>query len=273
MSEENFDAIAEDYDESLPPHVVQHYLDKRVAYILANCPRGKALDVGCGTGVLAGRLAAAGYDGHRPRPLAGDARRDGEDRADRDRACAATAPGCPSATTSSTSSRPSRRSTTSPSPRAVHATLKEMARVTRPGGRIVVWDHNPRNPYWRSLMKRVPQDDGTERLIPEAEVLGGLRAGGAEIISSDQLGLVPEFVPPSMMGAMKRGERLAERTPGLRRLCAHNVVLARGLSGCRAAAQPRRRRGSALEDERLQARGSPGRPSARSARSRAAARR
>jgi SAM-dependent methyltransferase len=112
-------------------------------------------------------------------------------------------------------------------PHAVRSTLKEMARVTRPGGRIVVWDHNPRNPYWRSLMKRVPQDDGSERLIPEAEVLGGLRAGGAEIISSEVLGLVPEFVPPAMMGAARVGERLAERTPGLRRLCAHNVVLAR----------------------------------------------
>jgi hypothetical protein len=101
-----------------------------------------------------------------------------------------------------------------------------MARVTRPGGRIVVWDHNPRNPYWTILMKRVPQDDGSERLIPEAEVLGGLRAGGARILSSDQLGFVPDFVPPRLMGAMRRIERGVEATPGLRRLCAHNVVVA-----------------------------------------------
>ena len=42
-----------------------------------------------------------------------------------------------------------------------------MVRVARPGGRILVWDHNPRNPYWGRLMARVPQDTGEERLIPE----------------------------------------------------------------------------------------------------------
>ena len=29
--------------------------------MLAHCPRGDGLDVGCGTGVLAERLASAGY--------------------------------------------------------------------------------------------------------------------------------------------------------------------------------------------------------------------
>ena len=47
---------------------------------------------------------------------------------------------------------------------------------TRPGGRVLVWDHNPRNPYWGRLMARVPQDTGEERLIPEAG--GGRRAAG-----------------------------------------------------------------------------------------------
>ncbi len=111
-------------------------------------------------------------------------------------------------------------------PGAVRATLAEMARVCRPGGRIVVWDHNPRNPYWKHLMARVPQDDGTERLIPEAEVLAGLRAGGAEALQSAQLGFVPDFVPPSLLGVARGTERAVERTPGLRRLCAHNVVVA-----------------------------------------------
>ena len=50
-------------------------------------------------------------------------------------------------------------------PDAVRATLAEMTRVARPGGRILIWDHNPRNPYWARLMARVPQDTGEERLI------------------------------------------------------------------------------------------------------------
>ena len=62
VSSSHFDAIASDYDASLPAHVVEHYLRKRVAFVLAHCPRGRALDVGCGTGVLAARLAGAGYD-------------------------------------------------------------------------------------------------------------------------------------------------------------------------------------------------------------------
>jgi len=110
---------------------------------------------------------------------------------------------------------------------AVHRSLGEMARVTRPGGRILIWDHNPRNPYWKNLMARVPQDDGSERLIPENEIVKGLTDGGARVTGRDQLGFVPDFVPPRMLGAMQSVERLVERVPGARRLCAHNVIVAR----------------------------------------------
>jgi hypothetical protein len=75
-------------------------------------------------------------------------------------------------------------------------------------------------------MARVPQDTGEERLVPEAEVLGGLRAVGAEILRSDQLGLVPDFTPPWALGAAALAERAVEHTPLVRRLGAHNVVLA-----------------------------------------------
>jgi SAM-dependent methyltransferase len=108
----------------------------------------------------------------------------------------------------------------------VRATLAEMVRVARPGGRILVWDHNPRNPYWGRLMARVPQDTGEERLVDEAEVTGGLRGGGAEILRSEQLGMVPDFTPRRALRAAALAERVVERTPLVRRLGAHNVVLA-----------------------------------------------
>jgi SAM-dependent methyltransferase len=226
MSEENFDRIAEHYDESLPAHVVRHYLDKRVAFIVDRCPRGRALDVGCGTGVLAGRLVKAGYRVTGLDPSQGmlDVMAEAEPEVSGVRGEGDSLPFDDASFDVVTTVAALHHIA---EPDAVRGTLREMARVTRPGGRIVVWDHNPRNPYWRSLMGRVPQDDGSERLIGEEEVVRGLRDGGAEILSSQQLGLVPDFVPPSLLGAMKRGERLAERTPGLRRLCAHNVVLAR----------------------------------------------
>jgi hypothetical protein len=75
-------------------------------------------------------------------------------------------------------------------------------------------------------MRRVPQDTGAERLVPEGEVVAGLLAGGARPIMSAQLGLVPDFVPRPLLGLAAAVERAVEATPGVRRLCAHNVVLA-----------------------------------------------
>src|SRR5205085_4750896 len=60
-------------------------------------------------------------------------------------------------------------------PERVAATVTEMGRVVRSGGFVVLWDHNPANPYWPILMKRVPQDSGDERLVPRAELLQDVR--------------------------------------------------------------------------------------------------
>ena len=226
MSEETFDRIAEEYDESLPPHVVAHYLDKRTRYLTHHSPPGsRGLDVGCGTGVLAQRLAAVGYEMVGLDPSEGMLEILAE-RAPDVRAVRGYGTELPFEDGSFDLVFTVAAMHHIADPAQVRATLGEMVRVTRPGGRIVIWDHNPRNPYWKRLMARVPQDDGTERLIPEAEILDGLEAAGGLPISSEQLGLVPDFVPPSMLGAAARFERVAERTPGLRRLCAHNVVLA-----------------------------------------------
>src|SRR4051794_36258103 len=225
MSSSHFDEIAGVYDESLPPHVAEHYLRKRTAFVVEHCPRGQGLDVGCGTGLLAERLAGAGHQMSGVDPSEGmlDVLRA---RTDKVAATRASGTALPYADDSFDLVLTVAVLHHVAEPVDVRETLREMVRVARPGGRILVWDHNPRNPYWARLMARVPQDTGEERLIPEEEVLDGLRGGGAEIVRAEQLGLVPDFVPPAALRAAAAVERGIERTRLIRRLGAHNVVLA-----------------------------------------------
>lgn len=225
MSSSHFDEIAGVYDHSLPAHVVEHYLRKRVSFVVEHCPRGEALDVGCGTGVLAGRLAAEGYSMTGVDPSEGmlDVMREREPGI---RALKASGTALPFPDASFDLVLTVAVMHHIAKPDAVRQTLREMVRVSRPGGRVLVWDHNPRNPYWGRLMAKVPQDTGEERLIPEDELTAGLRAGGAELLLSEQRGLVPDFTPRSALRAAASLERAVERTPLVRRLCAHNVILA-----------------------------------------------
>lgn len=225
MSGSHFDEVAAGYDDSLPAHVVEHYLRKRTSFVLERCPGGSALDVGCGTGALAARLDGVGFEVVGVDSSQGMLR-ELERRAPSIRAVRGSGTDLPFADD---------RFDLVLSVAVMHhiadagdvgRTLAEMVRVARPGGQVLVWDHNPRNPYWRLLMARMPQDTGEERLIPEGELVAGLRAGGAEPSFVTQLGMVPDFTPRRLMRAAARAERLAERTPGLRRVCAHNVVLA-----------------------------------------------
>jgi SAM-dependent methyltransferase len=221
----DFDKIAHEYDDSLPVHVVDHYLAKRLAYIQRHAVPGPVLDLGCGTGIFAERMHWAGWNVVAMDPFRGmlqqlhvrtpeihTVQASGETLPFADGTFALTY--CIAVMHHIADKR------------AVRRTLLEMARVTRLGGHVLVWDHNPRNPYWPLLMKRVPQDTGAERLIPEQELLDGMREGGLTPVRSDQLGLVPDFVPPALLGLASRAEAIVEQTPGLRRLCAHNVVLA-----------------------------------------------
>jgi SAM-dependent methyltransferase len=225
LSNTHFDQVAARYDDSLPPHVVEHYLQKRLGFIQQHCPGGTALDVGCGTGRLAGRLADAGYK------VSGVDPSDGMLavlRAQRPEIYAERASGTALPFADDTFDVVFSVAVMHhiAAADAVRRTLSEMVRVARPSGRIVIWDHNPWNPYWKSLMARVPQDTGDERLIGEHELAAGLRDSGAEILVSAQLGLLPDFTPPGALGLVAAVERTVERIPFLRRLCAHNVILA-----------------------------------------------
>lgn len=225
MSEENFDRIAAVYEETLPAHVIDHYLRKRVRFLAALCPTGRALDVGCGTGALAARLSAEGLEVAGIDPSAGMLE---QLKARAPQVKAVKAPGdqipFDDASFDLTFSVAAFHHIADPV--GVRATLAEMVRVTRRGGHVVIWDHNPRNPYWRLLMARVPQDDGSERLIPEPEIRAGLADAGCMKVRNKPLGFVPDFVPARLMDAAARAETMVERLPLLRRLCAHNVVVA-----------------------------------------------
>jgi SAM-dependent methyltransferase len=225
MSTSHFDEIATAYDQSLPAHVVEHYLSKRTRFVLEYCPRGRVLDVGCGTGLLATRLAGAGYDVTGVDPSEG--------MLEVLRARATEVDGVHGSGTALPFADDTFDLVLSVAvmhhiadPDEVHRALAEMVRVAKPSGRILLWDHNPRNPYWKSLMARVPQDTGDERLIAEHELIAGLEESGAELLLSAQLGLVPDFTPERALGLVAAAERAAERIPLLRRLCAHNVILA-----------------------------------------------
>jgi ubiquinone/menaquinone biosynthesis C-methylase UbiE len=225
VSDSHFDEIAAVYDESLPPHVVEHYLRKRAAFVLALRPGGEVLDVGCGTGALARRLTGLGYQVTGADPSEGmlEVMRA---RSPEIRAVVASGTELPFEADSFDIVLSVATFHHIAEPVAVRETLAEMTRVSRPRGRIVIWDHNPRNPYWSRLMARVPQDTGDERLIPAEEVVDGLIAGGAQVLSMQRLGFVPDFTPRVAVGGAGAAERLAERIPRVRDFAAHNVVVA-----------------------------------------------
>jgi SAM-dependent methyltransferase len=221
----DFDTVADVYDTSLPHHVVEHYLRKRLVYIRRYATAGPVLDVGCGTGVLLERVVDAGHKAVGLDPSRGMLT---QLRARRPEIPAVVGDGAalpfPDETFALVYCVAVLHHVAEK--KAVRQTLAEMSRVTRRGGHILVWDHNPANPYWPWLMRRVPQDTGGERLIPTDEIVGGLTAGGARPIACRQLGFVADFTPPRLLGAAESAERLIEAVPIVRRLCAHNVILA-----------------------------------------------
>ena len=226
IQEQHFDDVAEVYDASLPAHVTEHYLAKRTKFVLETFPPpGRLLDVGCGTGVLAARLAASGYETTGLDPSEGMLRLLRE-RAPAVNAVQASATDMPFGNGEFDLSVSVATMHHIADPDSVRRALAEMVRVVRPGGTVIVWDHNPRSPYWPYLMKRVPQDRGDERLVGLDELVDGLREGGGDEVAVQQLGLVPDFVPERLLRAAAAIERAAERTPGLRRVLAHNVVVA-----------------------------------------------
>ena len=74
--------------------------------------------------------------------------------------------------------------------RAVYA---ELGRVLRPGGRLYVFEHNPRNPLVRYVIARTPIDENAI-LLDANEVQEGLLGSGRYELETDYL----MFMPPGI---------------------------------------------------------------------------
>ncbi len=221
-----YDGIAPHYDTSIPEHVAAHYRSKRVSLVRRLVAPGAAvLDVGCGTGTLAEALRHAGYDVYGLDASTGmlaemAARQRGTPVAGFCERLPFAGGAFDLAITVATLHHISDAG-------RVAQTLTEMCRVVSPGGFVVAWDHNPNNPYWPILMRRVPQDTGDERLVPLDEIVAGLQAAGVQEIETRRSGLVPDFTPRPLLALATLIEAVVERTPGLNVFCAHNVVIGR----------------------------------------------
>lgn len=223
---EHFDRIAEYYDNVLPEHITEHYYHKRINFLTGLIKRGKVLDVCSGTGRISGGLIERGFNvvsldlsrnmllvrrrvsGYQPvngisyeLPFKSDvfdmviSIASLHHIADREK---------------------------------IKSTISEMKRITKKGGYIVLWDHNPLNPYWKLIMKRVPQDTGQERLIGVRELVAPFASGGYSY-KVFKKGLVPDFAPKGLMKLFKIIERLFECIPVLNLFAAHNVIVIKKL--------------------------------------------
>lgn len=73
------------------------------------------------------------------------------------------------------------------------AVYAELARILKPGGRLYVFEHNPRNPLVRYVVARTPIDADAV-LLDAREVRQGLREAGGYELATDYL----MFMPPGM---------------------------------------------------------------------------
>ncbi|HEV7664119.1 MAG TPA: methyltransferase domain-containing protein [Chloroflexota bacterium] len=221
-----YNAVAHEYDDVFPRHIANHYVDKRTRLVKDLLPLGGlVLDVGCGTGQLGHAIASVGFD-----VFGVDLSASMVARA-RDRGLIGTYSAITTALPFADDSFDLALTVATlhhlETPERVAATVKEMGRVVKRGGFVVLWDHNPANPYWPILMKRVPQDSGDERLVPLGELLGDVREAGLQLHEAIRSGFTPEFIPLPAMPLWRLVERTVEVVPVLNMLAAHNVVVAR----------------------------------------------
>jgi len=224
--QQHFDEIAAEYRAQFSPHVWDHLLARKTEMTvegLGGRSGCRGLDLGCGLGFQGEALRRRGYPCvgiDRARGLLAGARARHVPVAVADGGCL-------------------------PFPDAVFdfvvvvgvlhhvdglaargRVLREVHRVLRAGGRLVVHETNPRNPLFRfymgyvfPLLKRI--DEGTETwLDPDA----WSSEEGFETVGCRFFTFLPDFVPQAMLEWASRVERWLERSP-LRSWAVHYMVV------------------------------------------------
>jgi ubiquinone/menaquinone biosynthesis C-methylase UbiE len=227
MNKDNshFDTIAYQYDETLPAHITAHYRRKRVNFIKKIIGSGRILDVGCGTGELVYSLSREGYRVFGIDKSIGMLNISEKKRAGIQVQADSSLLPFQSATFDLVMSVATLHHIADPS--AVRSSIIEMLRIVKADGYLLIWDHNPRNPYWKLLMRRVPQDCGIERLISHREILKSIKSQSSHNmhIRVYNLGFIPDFIPESFMPWAVKFEAILEKMFIVNYLSAHNVIL------------------------------------------------
>jgi SAM-dependent methyltransferase len=221
--QEHFDRVASRYDHTIPAHVMGHLTRRRVDLAQSLAPRGRVLDVGCGIGTflraLPDRYDKVGVDiSHAMLEVASSAglsvtQAGGGELPFEDASFDLVS-------TFAVLHHLIDRT-------LVRETIGEMCRVAKLGGAVIVWDHNPLNPYWPILMRRLPQDRGDERLVPARLIRQVLNGCGMTHVHLRRMTFIPDFTPRWGLPIVKRIEPLMERIPALKFMAAHNVFTAR----------------------------------------------
>ncbi len=220
-----FDEIAHIYDDILPAHINRHYLDKRKSFISRYLKRDCGiLDVGCGTGKLMSELPLGNQINVFGCDSSMEMMKNAVNRAAIRLIC------CKSDCLAYRHEAFDVVFSVAvfhhlPSEEAVFKTMQEIARVTRKGGKIIIWDANPLNPYWFLLFRRTPHDRDVKRIIPLKKIILQARRLNLTDIRVFKSGWVPDFAFKEILPFFKFLEYILERLPFIKLFSAHNVIL------------------------------------------------
>jgi SAM-dependent methyltransferase/uncharacterized membrane protein YbhN (UPF0104 family) len=228
----HFDAIAAQYRAQWSPHVWDLLLDRKLGFITEALPSppaaaGIGLDLGCGLGLQTSALRQRGYEVIGLDPSVGLLAA-GQERLGVSPVIAGSALELPFADQSLDFVYTIGVLHHLPGRELQEGAIREVARVLKPGGVLLVHESNPRNPLFRfymgylfPILKTI--DEGTELWIDPRwwEHRDEMHMQGVRYFT-----FLPDFTPKVLMRPALWVERLLERGP-TRRFSAHYMVILR----------------------------------------------